>query len=117
MDERVTVATAHEDGVFTIGFRAEDGGALVVSRADAINGQDSLLGMDTYALSTQDGATVYGGVESAKLTETSLELRLRAEAAAALGLSRNLLLRFADESSAEDARAGLRRVGIATAGT
>ena len=113
----MTVATAHEDGVFTIGFRSQDGRSLVVSRPDAIDDQDSLLGMDTYALSTQDGATFYGGVESAKLEETSLELRLRREAAAALGLSTNLLLRLADESAADKARAGLRRVGIATSGT
>ena len=114
MELRVTVRTAHEDGVFTIGFKAEDGRALLVSRSDVIDEQDSLLGMETYALSTDDGATVYGGVESAELEGPSLKLRLRAESAAALGLPSDLRLRFADQAAADDARAELRWVGIAT---
>jgi hypothetical protein len=110
----VTVGTAHEDGVFTIGFNAEDGRVLLVSQSDGIDEQDSLGGMDTYALSTEGGATVYGGVEAAQLEGTRLELRLSAESAAELGLPTKLRLRFADETATDDARAGLRRVGIAT---
>jgi hypothetical protein len=62
------------------------------------------------------GATFYGGVESATLGETSLELRFRVEAAAALGVSRDLPLCFADRADADAARAGLRRVGVKTTG-
>jgi hypothetical protein len=68
--------------------------------------------MDTYSISTHDGATVYGGVESAKLNWTNLEVQLTAEAAAALGLSRKLVLLVANLDEAESARDGLRRVGI-----
>ena len=109
--------TAIEDGVFTVGLAEQDGvGVLLFSRSDVTDEQDSLLGMDTYSLSTESGATFYGGVESAKLAETDLELQLSAEAAGALGLSAELLLRFAGHAEAEAARAGLRRVGIATVG-
>ncbi|HZA35788.1 MAG TPA: Imm10 family immunity protein [Vicinamibacterales bacterium] len=88
---RVTVATAYEDGVFTVGFADEDGvGVLLISRSDMIDEQDSSLGMNTYSISTEDGGTFYGGVKSAKLSGTDLELQLTTEAA----------------------RGGLRRVGI-----
>ena len=99
---RVTVGVAYEDGVLTVGFAEEVGsGALLFSRSDRIDKQDSILGMDTYAISTQDGATVYGGVESATLNGTSLELQLTAETAAVLGLSESLVLRFEDPAQAE----------------
>jgi hypothetical protein len=45
-------------------FEDQDaGGALLFSQSDRIDEQDSILGMDAYSISTQDGATVYGGVE------------------------------------------------------
>jgi hypothetical protein len=70
------VGVAYEDGVFTVGFEDEDGsGALLFSQSDTIDAQDSILGMDTYSISTQDGATVYGGVESATLSGTNMELQ------------------------------------------
>jgi immunity protein 10 of polymorphic toxin system len=112
---RVTVATAYEDGVFTVGFADEDGvGALLFSRSDTIDEQDLLLGLDTYSISTEDGGTYYGGVKSAKLSGMDLELQLTTEAAAALGVSDDLRLRFEDRAEAEAARGGLRRVGVAS---
>jgi hypothetical protein len=72
----VTVGTADDDGVFTIQF-ASQGGLRSRSRDRTIDYQHSLpSGLDTHALSNEDGATVYGGVESAKLGGTSLELRV-----------------------------------------
>jgi hypothetical protein len=96
---RVTVRTTYEDGVFTVGFADEDGvGQLLFSRSETIDEQDSVLGMDSYSISTPAGATFYGGVKSAKLARTNLELQLTTEAAAALGLSRDLLLRLDDRA-------------------
>jgi hypothetical protein len=88
-------------------------GRTAVLTSDRTDEQDSMLGMDTYSISTQDGARVYGGVESATLRGTTLELQLSTEAAAVLGLSESLVLHFEDRVEAESARAGLRRVGIA----
>ena len=108
------VGTAYEDGVFTVGFADEDDvGALLFSRSDTIDEQDSLLGVDAYSISTESGATVYGGIEAARLTDTQLELRLTVQAAGVLGVSNELVLRFKDAAGAETARVGLRRVGIA----
>src|ERR1700724_1785095 len=65
---RVTVGTAYQDGVFTVGFADDDGAsALLFSRSDTIDEQDALLGIDTYSISTDDGATFYGGVASARV--------------------------------------------------
>jgi hypothetical protein len=115
---RTTVGTSYDDGVFILGFQGEDGAPLlVVSRSDTSDEQDAFLGIDTYCISTQDGATFYGGVESVKLDGTSLELRFVAEAAAALGIARDLLLILADRADADAARAGLRRLGVAITGT
>lgn len=111
----VTVGTAYENRVFTLGLANEDGvGALVFSQSDPIDEQDALLGMDTYSVSTDDGATFYGGIESARVTGLDLELRFTSEAADALGVPRELVLRFEDGAAVDVARRGLRRVGIAT---
>jgi len=111
----VTVGTSYEDRVFTLGLRDEEGAwALLFSLSDMSDDQDAFLGMDTYCISTQDGATFYGGVESATLDGGNLELRFAAEAAAALGTSRDLLVRLSDRADAEAVRAGFRRVGILT---
>ena len=111
----MTVATAYEDGVFTLGFANQDGfGVLLFSQSATIDEQDALLGMDTYCVSTDDGETFYGGIESASVTGLELELHLTSEAADVLGLPRELLLRFADGAAVDMTRRGLRRVGVAT---
>ncbi len=68
---------------------------------------------NAYSISTESGATVYGGIEAARLTDTQLELRLTVQAAGVLGVSNELVLRFKDAAGAETGRVGLRRVGIA----
>jgi len=110
----VTVATSYEDGVFTVGFAA--GGwrpALLFSRSDTVDEQDALLGMDTYCISTEGGATFYGGIEAAAVRGTAIDFRLTSAASDALGLPVELLLRFHDEAAMRAAVEGLRSVGIA----
>ena len=105
--------TAYEDGVFTLGLADKDGvGTLLFSRSDTIDEQDALLGMDTYSVSTDEGATFYGGVESARVIGLGLELRFTSEAADVLGVPRELLLRFEDGAAVDVACQGLRRVGV-----
>lgn len=111
----VTVGTDYEYGVFTVGFADEDSlGALLFSQSDTIDEQDSFLGFDTYCVSTDTGATFYGGVESARVDGTELALRFTPGAAEKLGVPRDLVLRFEDEAGVTVARDGLRRVGVAT---
>jgi hypothetical protein len=107
----VAVGTAYDDGVFTLGFETDDGGALLLSLSDQVDEQDSLLGI-SYAISTADGATVYGGVESANLSGVDLSLHLSERASEALGLPCDLVLRLRDASEADAAREGFRRVGV-----
>jgi hypothetical protein len=108
----VAVGTAYDDGVFTLGFETDDGAALLLSLSDQVDEQDSLLGIDSYAISTADGATVYGGVESANLSGVDLSLHLSERASEALGLPRDPVLRLRDASEADAAREGFRRVGV-----
>ena len=54
-----------------------DGGPrLEISRALVPTKQDRELGHDTYCLSTQTGATIYGGVRSYTLQESTLTMRI-----------------------------------------
>jgi hypothetical protein len=110
----VTLGTSYDNGVLTVGF-ADDAGkqALLFSRPDTVGEQDSRVGMDTYCISTERGATFYGGVEAAILRGTALDLRLTAAAADALGLPAELLLRFHDEAAVREAAQNLRSIGIA----
>jgi Immunity protein 10 len=86
---------------------------LLFSQSDTVDEQDSFLGMDTYCVSTDSGATFYGGVESAKVNATELAVRFTPEAAETLGVPRDLLLQFEDEAALTVAGDGLRRVGVA----
>lgn len=108
----VTVGTSYEAGVFTLGFSDQDSlGVLLFQKSDTIDEQGSLLGLDTYSISTDAGATIYGGVESASLSGTDIELHLTTEAVAMLGVPGKLLLRVEDEDAADVALNGLRRMG------
>lgn len=108
----MTVGTSYEAGVFTLGFSDQDSlGVLLFQKSDTIDEQGSLLGLDTYSISTDAGATIYGGVESASLSGTDIELHLTTEAVAMLGVPGKLLLRVEDEDAADVALNGLRRMG------
>ncbi len=73
--------------------------------------QDRLLGQDTYCISTEWGATVYGGVMSCILQDNVLVLTLDPEAADILELSKECFLNLHTEQDAIlQLRQGLRRI-------
>jgi hypothetical protein len=80
---------------------AEDGDGsglrLEIQKALSFDEQDRRLGLDTYCLCTEAGATYYGGVTSWTLTEGSLELRLDEKAAEVLGVEGGFVVNFAPE--------------------
>jgi hypothetical protein len=82
----VAVFAEHSDGT---------GSRLELQRAITFDEQDKKLGHDTYCLSTETGATYYGGVESWTLDATLLELLLAEEAAQALGVQDGFRIRLA----------------------
>ena len=77
LNSQVVVLAEEPDG---------DGPRLEISRALTYTKQDRELGQDTYCLSTQTGATVYGGVRSYTLYEAMLTMRLDARAQEELGV-------------------------------
>ncbi len=83
--------------------------SLQISRALTDTQQDRDLGQDTYALSTQTGATVYGGVHSFSLDGSTLTMRLEPEAVDALGVPEEFSIGLeADTATIEAVRTTLR---------
>jgi Immunity protein 10 len=73
--------------------------------------QDEEMGMDTYCLCTETGATHYGGVVSWQIVGSRLEVSLDREAAEELGLDVDLSIELQMPSDMVNAvRAGLQRV-------
>jgi hypothetical protein len=62
------------------------GARLELQKALSLDEQDRKLGMDTYCLCTDEGATFYGGIKSWKLMPDLLEINLNMQAAEALGV-------------------------------
>lgn len=85
------------------------GSRLEIQKALSFDEQDRRLGLDTYCLCTEEGATHYGGVTSWILTGDSLEVRLDAKAAKTLGVEDGFVVNFAAESL-PGLRDGLRRI-------
>ena len=78
-DDCLTVAAAEE----------EDGGGhqlIVQIPLHDPDDQERSLGLDTYCLMNADGATHYGGIREAALTDTVLNLTFTEEARQELGL-------------------------------
>ena len=77
-----------------------DGARLEIQRGLTVDPQDEALGMDTYCLCTQTGATHYGGVQSWRLSDDCLQIFLDDAAASKLGLDREVTieLRLADQA-------------------
>lgn len=71
---------------------------LEIQKSLSFDEQDRRYGQDTYCLCTEEGATYYGGVTSWTLTQDSLEVRLDATAAEALGVEGGFVVDFAPES-------------------
>jgi hypothetical protein len=89
-----------------------DGGPrLEISRALTHSEQDRRLGQDTYCLSTQTGATHYGGVLSYGLKDSMLTMRLDSTAKDALGVEAEFSIFLdADSSTVEDVRQALASI-------
>ena len=96
----VVILAEHPDG---------SGARLEIQKPLSSDEQDRRLGLDTYCLCTEDGATHYGGVMSWTLTQSSLEIVLDAKAAEALGVEGGFVVDFAPESRTA-LKGGLERV-------
>jgi hypothetical protein len=71
---------------------------LEIQKSLSFDEKDRRYGQDTYCLCTEEGATHYGGVTSWALSQDSLEVRLDAKAAEALGVEDGFVVDFAPES-------------------
>lgn len=91
------------------------GHRLELQRSLSFDEQDRRSGQNTYCVSTEEGATHYGGVTSWALDADRLELTLDAEAEAALGVNRGFLVELPRGSTAA-LEAGLARVFAPDAG-
>lgn len=106
------------DGCLVVGLAEEkDGGGRSLLFQRWLGGdlagdrQDRLLGMDTYCISNESGATVYGGVSSWGLEGDVLVLCLSTESAEALRLGRECRFRLlVDRQSIARLVEGLSRV-------
>lgn len=97
----VIVLAEHEDG---------EGMHLEIQQALSHDAQDKKLGMDTYCISTEEGATHYGGVESWMLTGGVLNVRLDERARHALGTDGFIVDVNGDDEAQQALRDGMRRV-------
>ncbi len=93
----VGVEDPSEDGVVIVGlaeYPDGDGQNLIFQLGLEFDEQDVALGMDTYCLSVETGATFYGGVTSCVLDGDLLTIGLDAEAAATLRTGEECRLRL-----------------------
>jgi hypothetical protein len=112
---RALVATDLPDlNVFSVVLAENrDGGGrrLEIQRSTSFSEQDKKLGQDTYCISTDAGASHYGGISSWRLVENRLEIQLDAQAAMVLGVSGGFAVRFeASEEERGSLREGLLKV-------
>ena len=99
---QVLVLAEHEDG---------SGRRLELQRALVITDSDRRLGMATYCLVNEVGATYYGGVEASSITGGVLELRLSDDAASIMDVNEGYRIRLADVQRAGDVvRKGLQAI-------
>lgn len=111
----VAVAAVEEEelNVFLVVMaeRADGSGRrLEIQRALTFDKQARGLGMDTYCLVTESGATHYGGVVAVSLKDALLTVQLDEAAAEALDAKRFEIAITGDETTIEELRAGLARV-------
>jgi immunity protein 10 of polymorphic toxin system len=87
------------------------GARLELQRALSFDEQDEELGLNTYCLSTEQGATHYGGVVSWTLTSNSLEVVLNGSAGECLGAGKGFFVELeADPEALAALKQGLERV-------
>ncbi len=78
---------------------------------DEIDEQDRALGMDTYCISTDEGASHYGGLTDCVLQDNALILRFEAEAAEMLGIAKECNLNLlVNQEDILQLREGLQRI-------
>lgn len=96
------VLSEHQDG---------SGSRIEIQKSLMFDEADREAGLDTYCLSTQTGATYYGGVVSWRMDGNNLDLTLDEDAAFELGVDTDLSieLHLPAETVAE-VHAGLRRL-------
>ncbi len=89
-----------------------DGASLLISIALLpYDEQDRALGQDTYCISTEGGATVYGGLTRCVLHNNALLLGLTPDAATTLGLPTQTRFPLTiDHATVARLRAGLQRI-------
>lgn len=87
----------------------ESGARLELQRAIVFDAEDRRLGQDTYCICTEDGATFYGGIQSWTLNAGTLEVRLTADAAEALGVEAGFVLTF-PAAQEHELKEGLERI-------
>lgn len=92
---RVMSAVRDEElDVLEAGFAGNGNGTgfafIVMRSADEPDDDDVRMGWDSYCLTTADGLTYYGGLESVALEDRRLVLRLSSEAADTLELDRDV---------------------------
>lgn len=84
---------------------------LEIQRALTFDEQDKKLGQDTYCLSTERGATHYGGIASWHISGNVLEVVLDKKAAKALGIADGFVVELPpDEKTLFILKEGLQRV-------
>ena len=73
--------------------------------------QEVALGLDTYSLSNERGASIHGGVLEYRLTSDELVVEFDERTADTLGVARRYQIRLAiDDAAKESLRSGLQRV-------
>jgi hypothetical protein len=107
----VAVQELHDLNAFVVVLAENPDGSgarLELQKALSFDEQDRTLGLDTYCLCTEAGATCYGGVIAWTLGPNALEIRLEADAAETLGAP-GFAIDFPSEDFAA-LRGGLTRV-------
>lgn len=88
-----------------------DGHSLIFQRSAVFTDQDRELGQDTFAVSTETGATTYGGLDSYLVRDRELLLEFEPDAARDLGLPTTTRVALALSGSELDGlRTGLAEV-------
>ena len=85
------------------------GHRLELQRALIVTDEDRRLGLDTYALVNETGATHYGGIKAWSI-DGELRLDLSGEAADALGVDDGYLIHLVDATAREAVTRGLRAI-------
>jgi hypothetical protein len=107
----VTAQELHDVNVFVVVLAERldgSGTRLELQKALSFDEQDRTLGLDTYCLCTETGATCYGGIAAWTLRPNTMEIGLDAHAAETLGTP-GFAIAFPPEQHAA-LRDGLARV-------